>query len=147
MRSVLILSIVFSFNAAYAEQKQTFGEYEIHYIGLTSSFLTPEIAKAYGIERSRTMGYVSISVLKTETNASSTSIAVPVDAILDGSVKNFVGQRKSLEFKRIKEGSAIYFISTLRFDENEEYNFSVNVKPEGTEKTLELTFKQKFYNE
>ncbi|MBQ0727874.1 MAG: DUF4426 domain-containing protein, partial [Thalassolituus oleivorans] len=48
------------------EQKKVFGEYEVHYIGLNSSFLPEDAAAAYNIPRSRALGYLSISILKDE---------------------------------------------------------------------------------
>src|SRR5690554_1355954 len=64
---LLVVSSVSMANSSRGGQKQVFGQYEVHYIGLTSNFLSPETAVAYGIERSRTMGFISISVLDTKT--------------------------------------------------------------------------------
>ena len=82
------------------EQKQVFGDYEVHYIGLTSNFLSPEVAQAYGIQRSRKMGFLSISVLNTKDNE---DLGVPVTAKVTGTFKNLIGQAIELEFKEIKE--------------------------------------------
>ena len=58
-----------------AEQKKVFNgpdgsEYEIHYIGFTSTFLDPDIAKQYDIVRSRALGVINISVIKVEHDGS-----------------------------------------------------------------------------
>src|SRR5690554_6647377 len=72
---LLLLFSSLSMANSRGEQKQVFGDYEVHYIGLTSSFLSPETAQAYGIQRSRTMGFLSISVLDANKK---NDLAVPV---------------------------------------------------------------------
>ncbi len=123
---------------AHGEQKRVFGDYEVHYIGLTSTDLSPQVAKQYGIQRSRNMGYLSVSVLKKgRANA--------VDARVSGQMVNLLGQYKTLDFTRIQEGRAIYFISTFKFDEEEIYSFDIDLMTMKPKKELNLKFKQKFY--
>ncbi len=45
-----------------AEQMKELGPWQVHYSAFNSSFLTPEVAKAYGLERSRYNGIVNIAV-------------------------------------------------------------------------------------
>ena len=97
------------------EQKKVFGEYEVHYIGLNSSFLPEDAAAAYNIPRSRSLGYLSISILKDEGG----ELAVPVSAKLTGTIRNLIGQVRELEFREIKETNAVYYISTFRFDDKD----------------------------
>ncbi len=121
-----------------AEQKQVFGDYEVHYIGLTSTDLSPQVAQQYGISRSRNLGYISVSVLKRgRKNA--------IDANVEGTMVNLLGQYKQLDFIRIQEGHAIYFISTFKFDAEEIYTFELNLKTIKPKKELALKFEQKFY--
>lgn len=126
------------------EQKQVFGDYEVHYIGLTSSFLSPETAQAYGIQRSRTMGFISISVLDAHKD---NDPAKPVTAAVTGTLKNLIGQPTALEFKEIKETNAVYYISTFRFDDEDRYNIDLKVTPSGQERTFDVKFSQQFYFE
>ena len=39
--------------SAFAEQKQTLGEWDVHYMVVSTPFLTPEVAASYGIVRSK----------------------------------------------------------------------------------------------
>jgi len=126
------------------EQKQVFGQFEVHYIGLTTSFLTPEVARAYGIERSGKMGMLNISVLK---NPGDDQLPEPRIAKVTGSLKNLIGQSKSLEFKEIKETNAVYYIATFRFDEEEVYRINLQVQPEGVNRSFDVKFSQRFYEE
>jgi hypothetical protein len=128
-----------------AEQKIVFGEYEVHYMGLSSNFLTPEVAKLYDIPRSGSLGYLSISVLQ---KTASDDLHNPVGATLTGSIRNLIGQSRDLEFRRVQEGNAIYFISTFRFDNGDMYNFDLKVVPDNAkQKKFNVKFSQRFYVE
>lgn len=131
--------------SASAEQKLVFGDYEVHYMGLSSSFLTPEVAKIYDIPRSRSMGFLNISVLQKTKGG---QVPAALDAELKGSIRNLIGQSRELEFRRIREGQAIYYISTFRFDDGDMYNFDIDVVPSNArQKTFDVKFSQRFYEE
>lgn len=131
--------------SASAEQKRIFGEYEVHYMGLSSSFLTPEVAKIYDIPRSRSLGFLNISVLQKSKGG---QVPAALDVKLKGSIRNLIGQSRELEFRRIREGQAIYYISTFRFDDGDMYNFDLDVVPSNAkQKNFDVKFSQRFYEE
>src|SRR5690554_4462939 len=123
---LLVVSSVSMANSSRGGQKQVFGQYEVHYIGLTSNFLSPETAVAYGIERSRTMCFISISVLDTKDNK---DVGTFITAKVEGTIKNLIGQSRVLEFKEIKETDAVYYVSTFRFDRSEEHTSELQSRP------------------
>jgi len=144
---ICLLAVLFtalSLATSRGEQKQVFGDYEVHYIGLTSSFLTPEVASAYGIDRSRSLGFLSISVLQ---NQSGQDLAVPVRATITGTIRNLIGQTRTLEFREIKETNAVYYISTFRFDDEDMYTIQLKATPEGQTRTFDVKFSQRFYQQ
>jgi hypothetical protein len=141
--AVLLLGMVSA--SANAEQKRVFGEYEIHYMGLSSSFLTPEVAKLYDIARSGSLGFLNIAVLQQSKDG---QVPDAVDVKLTGTISNLIGQTRELEFLRISEGKAIYYISTFRFDDGDMYNFDLDAVPSNAkQKNFDVKFSQRFYNE
>ena len=102
-----------------------------------------EVAEAYDIPRSRSLAYLSISVLKNVKN----DVPAPVTAELTGTIKNLIGQSRSIDFREIKETNAVYYVSTFRFDKNEVYRIDLDVTPEGSNRTFDVKFSQKFYQE
>ena len=130
--------------SSFGEQKQTFGAYEIHYMGLTSSFLKPEIAAAYQIERSRSVGYLSISILHKAPGA---PMPLPVAGNVTGTIRNLVGQSRTLEFKEVKEQEAVYYISTFKIDNEDMYSFQLQAQPENHARSYDVKFSQRFYHE
>jgi hypothetical protein len=141
--AVMLLSLMSV--GAHAEQKLVFGEYEVHYMGLSSSFLSPEVAKLYDIPRSGSLGFLNIAVLQKSVGG---QVPAAVDAELKGSIRNLIGQSRELEFRRIREGQAIYYISTFRFDDGDMYNFELDVVPSNAkQKQFDVKFSQRFYDE
>ncbi|WP_300424373.1 DUF4426 domain-containing protein [uncultured Thalassolituus sp.] len=145
--SVILLATAFGAQNALAndrgEKKQVFGNYEVHYIGLNSSFIPEQAAEAYDIPRSRSLAYLSISVLKTDEG----DLPLPVTATLTGTVKNLIGQSRTIEFREIKETNAVYYVSTFPFDKNDVYRISLDVTPSGQTRTFDVNFSQQFYQE
>ncbi|PIW60867.1 DUF4426 domain-containing protein [Shewanella sp. CG12_big_fil_rev_8_21_14_0_65_47_15] len=126
---------------ANAEQKETVGNFDIHYMALGSTFLTPSIAKSYGIERSSYTGIINIAVLDMSTTGSP---AVPVD--ITGVANNLLDARIDLKFREIREGNAIYYIAEVPYRDDQEINFNIAIK-HGNQLNTNLQFKQKFYVE
>ncbi|WP_415224779.1 DUF4426 domain-containing protein [Psychromonas sp.] len=120
-----------------AEQFQDFGNLQVHYIALPSTFITPNIAKHYGIKRSKYTGVINITVLDK------TAKLKAVSAELTGSGDNLLGQSQVLEFKTIVEGDAIYYIATYPFGNEEIVNFKIKINSQN--KTNILKFQHKFY--
>lgn len=138
--AVLLLSLCLA-SSAFAEQKQKVGNYDIHYIALSSTFLTPSIAKSYGIKRSSYSGILNISVLDTSVDGNP---AVPVE--ITGVANNLLDARVDLKFREIREGDSIYYIAEVPYRDDQEINFNIAVK-HGSKLNTQLKFKQKFYVE
>ena len=131
------LTSLFS-GAVMAENMKKLGSMNVHYMAIGATFLTPEIAKAYGIERSRYNGLINISVLdnsKKGTPAKTVSIT--------GTARNDIGQIKSLEFQEVIEGEAIYYLAQVKYSDEETYYFELEIT-DGKEHH-KMKFKQKFY--
>ncbi|WP_372621171.1 DUF4426 domain-containing protein [Alteromonas stellipolaris] len=123
-------------SAAHAEQKQQLGEWDVHYMVVSTPFLTPEVAASYGIVRSKFNALVNISVLDAVTG---TAQRVSVS----GTAKNLIGTTKTLTFKKVEEGDAIYYLAVLPFRDRENYRFSIDVQRGNTMQTL--NFKQEMF--
>ncbi len=124
----------------YAEQFKGFAGHEVHYSAFNSTFLSPDVAKAYNIQRSGSRGMLNIAVL-----AKSGIKRTPVSATVKASVKNLIGQLQPLTFNEIREGEAVYYIANFRFTNDEILQFSIDVQPESGGAPMQFSFKQHFY--
>ena len=115
--ALLLMSLCLSL-PALAEQKQCYGDLDVHYSAFNSGFLQPDVAAATGLIRSKTQGVVNVAVLKAGTAS---------NAKVSGSVKNLLGQSTALNFKEVKEGQAIYYLAQFPFEQRETLRFSLSV--------------------
>ncbi|ARD21640.1 DUF4426 domain-containing protein [Shewanella japonica] len=144
MLRTILLSLLLSLTVishAFAEQKQQVGNFDIHYMALSSTFITPSIAKTYGIERSNYNGIVNIAVLDTSQEGNP-----PVAVEISGIANNLLDARITLDFKEIKEGKAIYYIAQVPYRDDQEINFNIAIKY-GNKLNTSVKFKQKFFVE
>ena len=118
-----------------AEQMKELGPWRVHYSAFSSSFLTPEVAKAYGLERSRYNGIVNIAVQNKQGVAQAVGIS--------GEAKNLTGTLRTLQFQEVKEGDSIYYLAVLPYRNEDTYQFTLTIMGEGQKQTL--TFQQTFY--
>lgn len=138
LSSTLLLS-----TTALAEQMISDGRYEIHYNAFNSSFITPEVAQLNNITRSKYRALVNVSVLKFEEDGGKT----PVTAIVNGQAANLLGQAQQMEFQKIDEGNALYYIGSFRFTEEERLKISLEVQPDPNESPYNIEFEQTFYTD
>jgi hypothetical protein len=125
---------------AHAEISQKFGNLEIHYNALTTDELQPEVARAYKIERSKTRGMVTLSVLKKNK----VGVPTPVPAKLTIYVTNLTQQLSNIDMREIKEGTAIYYLGEFRVAPPDTLKFTATVEVPG-ELKQEMTFSQQFF--
>lgn len=139
MKFLFIITLSFlAITNANAENMKKLGSMNVHYMAIGSTFFTPEIAKVYGITRSRYNGLINISVLDN-TQAGNPAKTVSIS----GKAKNNLGQFKALEFTEVKEGSAIYYLAQVKYNDEETIHFTLSINDGKEQQTLK--FSQKFY--
>lgn len=119
-----------------AEQKRVLGNWDVHYIALNTTFLTPQVAKQYGIVRSKFNALINISVLDRKDKTAQSPV-------LTGEAKNLLGVIKKLTFKQVTEGKSIYYLAVLPFSDQEQYRISIDINDGLEQRTLK--FQHKFY--
>jgi len=136
----LLISVLFS-ASVIAEQKIEDDNYIVHYSAINTTMLTPEVAKASGITRSRKRGMLNIAVQKKQKSGKIEGVL----AQLDGKVSNLIGQQRTLDFNVITEGAAIYYLAEFFLDNGERLSFTVNVQPTPQYRGLKVSFDQTFF--
>ncbi|MFT6268612.1 MAG: hypothetical protein ACJAVV_001427 [Alphaproteobacteria bacterium] len=123
-------------NQASAEIKKDLGDWEVHYIALTTTFLTPKIARANDIVRSSKNALVNISVLNKRTKEAQ-------DVNISGTARNLLGTSKTLNFRQVKEGKAIYYLASVPFSDKEVLRFDIDINQGRSNQNLK--FQQTMY--
>lgn len=125
---------------ALAESSEQIGDYIVHYNALSTESLPAKVAKAYDIKRSKNRGFLNISVLKKGDNFESVEAKVEVTAV------NLIGQLRTLDMRKITEKNAIYYISDFSVSHLENFTFKIKVTtPEY--RTINIQLKHQFYTD
>ncbi|ALQ55804.1 hypothetical protein PI2015_2530 [Pseudoalteromonas issachenkonii] len=136
-----IACLALAFNAHSAQEQgaqyKELGPWQVHYIAFPSTFIQPQIAKTYGLERSGYKGIVNISILKNDTDKTAQK------ATLQGTARNLLGNKQSLNFKEVVEGDAVYYLAQVDYTNEEILRFEIEIQQGNHFQTLK--FQQKFY--
>ncbi|MDG9667099.1 DUF4426 domain-containing protein [Hahella sp. CR1] len=139
----ILIVLALASRSALAEQKEVFGDYEIHYIALPTTILDPDVATRYELPRSKSTGFVNISVLKKQEDGSLRAVS----AFIRGKVNNPVQQSRDLEFRRINEGEALYQIAEFWYSQGEVLTFQLEIQADPNQGPFSLRFNQELFPE
>lgn len=137
------LLFVLAVSPALAEQSKTFGDYVVHYNALNTELLQPDIARQYGITRSKNRAMVTISVQKKLMGTT----GKPVEAKINGYATNLSAQTRPIKLRKIVDANAIYYVGDFRIRNQETLDFHFVITPVGEDKSLNLEFRQQFFTD
>jgi hypothetical protein len=122
------------------ETMKDIGDYVVHFSAQATDELSPDVARAYNIVRSKNRAMLTVSVLRKSDN-----VSVPADV----SVKtvNLTGQLKNVAMRKIEEQDAVYYIGETPVANRETLIFDIGVTPEGAAGKSEVRFKREFYTD
>ncbi|RON67863.1 DUF4426 domain-containing protein [Pseudomonas fluorescens] len=116
------------------ERKESFGDVTVHYNTFNSTFLTPDIAKAAELVRSKNQGVINVSVIKD---------GKPLVANVTGTVKDLTSQSVPLNFRQVTEQGAIYYIAQYPVEQQETRTFEIKVQ--NGDKINTINFNQELF--
>lgn len=139
IKSVAIFMTWFAFSAlAHAESSKEAGDYVIHYNVLSTESIPARVAQSYGIKRSKSRGFLNVSVLKKGAGFEGVEAKVSATAV------NLSQQLRQLDIRKVTEKNAIYYISDFSVSDQETLSFKINVTT-ADNKTTEISLKQQFF--
>lgn len=135
LATYLLLGLGLLLSAQLQAAEQEMGDWTVHYNALPSTFLTPEVALANRIERSRYNGLLNIVVVDKDGK--------PQPVNMSGEGKSLIGTVRKLEFQTIREGDAIYYIAQYPHRNEDNVLFTIAISAPGH--SGELSFRHTFY--
>lgn len=119
------------------------GQYTIHHNAFTADTINPDVALAYGIQRSKYRGLLNVSVIKEQagTTGQSTPATVDVDIV------NLTGQKSRIPMREIKDKDAVYYIGEFPVYNQQTIDFEIQVRPEGETQAHSVRMSQEFFTE
>ena len=116
------------------ERQEVFGDITVHYNTFNSTFLTPEIAKAAELIRSKNQGVINVSLIKD---------GKPLVGQVSGTVKDLTSKSIPLQFRQISEQGAIYYIAQFTVEQQETRTFEIKVQ--NGDKINTINFNQELF--
>lgn len=120
-----------------------FGEYVLHFNGISTDQLQPEVAREYNVTRSKNRAMLTVSIIRKKEG----TIGVSVPGDVTATANNLTGQLKNLTLRQVREGDAFYYIGDVSIANAETLVFNVNATPENATDTLEVRFLRQFYTD
>ncbi len=114
------------------------GDHIVHFSAQSTDQLPPDVARAYGIVRSKNRAMLNVSVIKEGT-----TVAVPADITVR--TVNLAGQLKNVTMRKIEEQEAIYYIGETAVANHETLVFNISITPEGATVASDVRFTREFY--
>ena len=132
----LALLLLLVTGLAQAQGQQTIGDYQVYYSAFPSGFLTPEVARDYGILRSRTRGVLLVSVKRA---------GEPVRVRIEAQVGPGGGRLQPLELRAVQTDDVVSYIGSFAIAEGESRQFQLHIRPPDGE-PLNIAFSQQFFD-
>ena len=114
------------------------GDHIVHFSAQSTDQLEPDVARAYGIVRSKNRVMLTVSVLKEGTTT-----VIPAEVTVR--TVNLAGQLKNVTMRKIQEQEAIYYIGETAVANRETLVFNISITPEGATDASDVRFTRKFY--
>ena len=125
------------------EGMKDFGEYVVFFNALNTDQLSPEIAREYGIVRSKSRAMLNVSIHRKLPDGKTEAVTGAVSA----SAINLTGQLKTMTLREIREEAAIYYIGELPVTDGEVLIYTIDATPSNDPSRFTLRFKKQFFVE
>ena len=115
---------------ALAENSTKVPGYTIHHNALTTDQLAPDVARSYGIQRSRNRGLLNVTGVPAAVKATS---------------RNLQGLVREIAMREVREGTAVYYLGEFPVEHAETLNFAVQIRPQGETVNYTAELSQEFF--
>ncbi|MBL1376935.1 DUF4426 domain-containing protein [Zobellella iuensis] len=137
MLKVILSALTLLFTSLANGAETRVGNWTVHYSAFASTFLTPEVARNYNIERSRFNGLINIAVTDAEGRTQEVS--------LSGEGKTLLGTVRRLNFQSVRDGDAIYYIAEYPYRNEDNVLFTIDIQ--GQRQGGQFSFRHTFYTD
>jgi hypothetical protein len=125
------------------EGSKDFGDYIVYFSAISTDQLTPDVAREYGIVRSKSRALLNVSIHRKVGDGVTEAVTGAVAA----SAINLNGQLKGITLREIREEQAIYYVGELTVTDGEVLVYTVDVTPGNDPSRFTLRFKKQFFVE
>ena len=136
---MLFLLLWLGTGAALANEVD-FDSHVVHYNVINTTFLSPEVARAYDVRRSSTRALANVAIMERGDSGMK-----PATGTVTGQAVNLNQQARTLQFREIRDGDAIYHLAEVPVRGGEVLDFQIRVVVEDRTEPMEIRFRQTFF--
>ena len=125
------------------ESSKDFGDYVLYFNALNTDQLSPDIAREYGIVRSKSRALLNVSIHRKQAGGPTEAVTGAVSA----SAINLTGQLKTMTLREIREEAAIYYIGEIGITDGEVLIYTIDATPSNEPSRFTVRFKKQFFVE
>lgn len=125
------------------ESTKDFGEYVLYFNALNTDQLSTEIAREYGIVRSKSRAMLNVSIHRKLAGGGTEAVTGAVSA----SAINLNGQLMTMTLREIREDTAIYYVGELAITNGEVLIYTIDATPSNEPSRFTVRFKKQFFVE
>jgi hypothetical protein len=125
------------------ESAKDFGDYVVYFNAIVTDQLSPDIAREYGIVRSKSRAMLNVSIHHKLPDGRAEAVTGAVTA----SATNLNGQFKTMTLREVREEDAIYYIGELAITDGEVLIYTVDATPINDPSRFTVRFKKQFFVE
>lgn len=141
LRLLVLVTLSLTGAGAQAQLSERFGNYELHYSVVNTTFIEPQVATQYGLARGSRRAIINLSLREHLEDGTTEARTMT----LTGLSRDLTQQQVDFDFIEVREGPAIYYIGEFKFINREWRFFEVSFTPEGSSETFNFEFKQQMY--
>ena len=125
------------------ESTKEFGEYVLFFNALNTDQLSPDIAREYGIVRSKSRALLNVSIHRKLDGGRTEAVT----GLVSASAINLNGQLMTMTLREIREDAAIYYIGELAITNGEVLIYTIDATPSNETSVFTVRFKKQFFVE
>ena len=137
IRAMFVLGFLLTLVCVQASEVE-FDRRVVHYSALNTTFLSPEVARAYDLRRSSRRALVNVVIMKCGGNMQSSP------GVVSGHAVNLNRQLRPLRFREVRDGDAFYHLAEVRVPPGL-LEFHLRVSVAGDAEVMPVAFSQTFY--
>lgn len=128
---------------ATAEPSTRIDGFTIYHNAVNADTLSPDVARALGIQRSKARGVLNVSVIKDQAGTPGT----PVSALVDVVILDAADQRTPVPMREIEAQGAVSYLGQFPIANGQELVFELKVRPAGVTEPTIVRMAQEFFIE
>lgn len=140
---VVIGAALLALQSASAQEPVVVGSHTIYYNAMTAETLNPEIANLYQIQRSKLIGLLNVTVVKTTPDGPRQNVPARVEAM----ARTGDGPAGAIPMREIRVGEGVSYVGQFPIANLQIVDFAILVTPPGEPEPASIELQQQFFTD